>query len=198
MSPSPLSKWSRLLHKHGEVVPMVISSPRVSFRTNEPLGCPNSHLVSVEIVSREGNGVLPSRDLGREARMTERVLRNRGRVQKTVKHITTLAHALRDAGYQSSEPLLIQEPASDKQEDSAGSLIDYIRACSRVHRWVPINLVLRALLSHGLAARIPIDTELVRELFEDNDLFRWRYQDNTDGQILVGARLQIEAHLICD
>lgn len=139
-----------------------------------------------------------SSGLGREARRTERVLRDRGRAQKPVESITSLAHAFLEAGYQPSAPLLNQDTKPNEQEDSAGRLIDYIMACSRVHRWVPINLVLRTLLSDGLAANSQIDTELVRELFEDNDLFRWRYQDNTEDQLLVGARLQLEAQLICD
>ena len=138
-----------------------------------------------------------SRGLGREARRTERELRERGRSRKPVEHVTALAHALLKAGYQSTVPLF-KELGSDEQDDAAGSLIDYIMVCARVHRWVPINLVLRAVLSKDFTAGLAIDTELVRELFEGNDLFRWRYQDNTDDQLLVGARLQLEAQLICD
>lgn len=139
-----------------------------------------------------------ARGLGREARSTERVLRDRGRSQKPVKHVTALAFALLQAGYRSDVPILTQEPKADEQNDAAGRLIDYIMACSRVHRWVPVNLVLRALVSERLTSQSGIDTDLVRDLFDGNDLFRWRYHDNSDDQLLVGARLQLEAQLICD
>ena len=136
--------------------------------------------------------------LGREARRTERVLRDRGRSQRPVKHITALAYALLKAGYQSEVPILTQEPVADEQDDAAGILIDYIMACSRLHLWVPVNLVLRAVASKSLTSSSMIDTDLIRDLFDGNDLFRWRYHDNTEDQLLVGARLQLEAQLICD
>ena len=136
--------------------------------------------------------------LGREARKTERFLRDQGRSQKQVKHVTALAHALLKAGYRSEVPILTQEPVADEQEDAAGNLIDYIMACSRLHRWVPVNLVLRALVSESLTSSSAIDTDLIRHLFDGNDLFRWRYHDNSEDQLLVGARLQLEAQLICD
>lgn len=136
--------------------------------------------------------------LGREARRTERVLRDRGRSQKPVKDVTALALALLQAGYRSEVPVLTQEPVADEQDDAAGKLIDYVMACSRVYRWVPVNLVLRALVSERLISQTGLDTDLVRYLFDGNDLFRWRYHDNSEDQLLVGARLQLEAQLICD
>lgn len=139
-----------------------------------------------------------ARGLGQEARRTERVLRDRGRSKKPVKQVGALAFALLEAGYRSEAPILNQHPEVNDQNDSAGKLIDYIMACSRVHRWVPINLVLRALMSENLSSQSGIDIDLVRDLFEGNDLFRWRYHDNSEDQLLVGARLQLEAQLICD
>ncbi|MCE8517197.1 hypothetical protein KBY31_10775 [Ruegeria pomeroyi] len=139
-----------------------------------------------------------ARGLVQEARKTERVLRDRGRSKKPVKEVGALAYALLQAGYRSEAPILIQQPEAQSENDSAGRLIDYIMACSRVHRWVPINLILRSLMSESLASQTGIDIDLVRELFEGNDLFRWRYHDNSEDQLLVGARLQLEAQLICD
>ncbi|WP_147393122.1 hypothetical protein [Paracoccus siganidrum] len=139
-----------------------------------------------------------ARGLGHEARSTERVLRNRGKAKKPVEPIGALAYALMEAGYQSEIPVLTQLSVAEGQDDAAGRLIDYVMACSRVHRWVPINLVLRALLSEGLNSQSGIDVDLVRHLFEGNDLFRWRYDDIREDQLLVGARLQLEAQLICD
>ncbi len=139
-----------------------------------------------------------ARGLGHEARSTERVLRSRGRAKKPVEQIGAIAHALMEAGYRAEAPILAQLPASEGQDDAAGKLIDYVMSCSRVHRWVPINLVLRALLSESLTSQTGIDVDIVRELFDGNDLFRWRYNDNREDQLLVGARLQLEAQLICD
>lgn len=136
--------------------------------------------------------------LGREARSKERELRDRGRSERPVKHVTALALALVQAGYRSEMPILTQELAADEQNDAAGKLIDYVMVCSRLHKWVPINLVLRALVSESLASPAGIDTDLIRDLFEGNDLFRWRYHDSNEDQLLIGARLQLEAQLICD
>ena len=139
-----------------------------------------------------------ARGVGQEARKTERVLRDRGRSKKPVKEVGALAFALLEAGYRSEASILSQQPEAPSEHDSASKLIDYIVACSRLHRWVPINLLLRALMSESLVSRSGIDIDLVRELFEGNDLFRWRYHDNSEDQLLVGARLQLEAQLICD
>ena len=136
--------------------------------------------------------------LGREARDTERAIRTRGKAKKPIAHIGALAHALLQAGYRSKAPVLDQRFGNSGPDDSAGKIIDYVMTCSRVHRWVPINLVLRAVLSESLTPKYEIDIDLVRHLFEGNDLFRWRYHDNQEDQLLVGARLQLEAQLICD
>jgi hypothetical protein len=71
-------------------------------------------------------------------------------------------------------------------------------AASRIYKWVPINLILRAVLSEGLAGTASINIELVRELFEGQDIFRWRFADEQGEELLVGARLQIEAQLVCN
>jgi hypothetical protein len=139
-----------------------------------------------------------ARGLGHEARRTERLIRDRGKVKKPTAQVGALAYALLQAGYQSETPVLKQQQAYVGQDDAAGKLIDYIMACSRVHRWVPINLVLRSLLSESSTSRSGIDIDLVKHLFEGNDLFRWRYHDNSEDELLVGARLQLEAQLICD
>ncbi|PKR56298.1 hypothetical protein [Thalassospira lohafexi] len=139
-----------------------------------------------------------ARGLGLEARRTERTVRERGKEKRSAKRLTDMAHAFLQAGYNTKVPILQQAPTTDEESDSAVKLIDYIMVCSRLHRWVPINLVLRALLSKSLVSHSGLDTELIRDLFEGYDLFRWRYHDNSDDQLLVGARLQVEAQLICD
>lgn len=139
-----------------------------------------------------------SSGLGKEARATERSLRERGRTRKPVEHVTALAFALLEAGYRAESPILQANDDVDEHDAAAAKIIDYVMACSRVHRWVPVNLLLRAVVSDSLNSQRGVGTELVRELFDGHDLFRWRYSDNTDDELLVGARLQLEAQLICD
>ena len=136
--------------------------------------------------------------LGREARHTVRELGEKRKSKIPVQEISAMAHALLKAGYTSEAPILVQDGSADEQESSAGKLVDYIMVCSRVHRWVPINIVLRALISDRLYLSDGIGTDIIRDLFDGHDLFRWRYSDSREDQLLVGARLQLEAQLICD
>ena len=138
--------------------------------------------------------------LGREARYTERELRTRGQARQPTTVIGNVGLALLQAGYQRTEvPIFAEELQAVEEENQAASrLIDYIMVCSRLYRWVPVNLVLRAIVSAELVGNNTITLELVRDLFEGHDLFRWRYDDNQEDHLLVGARLQIEAQLICD
>src|SRR4029077_9205078 len=79
----------------------------------------------------------------------------------------------------------------------AGRVIDYVMAASRVYKSVPVNLLLRAVLSAGVSGTASSNIEIVRELFEGQDIFRWRFADEQGEELLVGARLQIEAQLVC-
>ena len=60
------------------------------------------------------------------------------------------------------------------------------------------KLLLRAVLSAGITGSTGTNVELVRELFEGQDIFRWRFTDEQGEELLIGARLQIEAELICN
>ena len=144
--------------------------------------------------SRLGHG------LGREARYTERELRTRGRTTRPTTAIGNVGLALLQAGYQLPEvSIFTEESEAEAEENQAASrLIDYIMVCSRLYRWIPVNLVLRAIVSAEVVGNNTITLQLVRDLFEGHDLFRWRYDDNQEDHLLVGARLQIEAQLICD
>src|SRR4029077_20163052 len=79
----------------------------------------------------------------------------------------------------------------------AGRVIDYVMAASRVYKSVPVNLLLRAVLSAGVSGTASSNIEIVRELFEGQDIFRWRFANEQAEELLVGARLQIEAELVC-
>ena len=137
--------------------------------------------------------------LGREARSTERELKHRGRSKRTTDLIGTLGHAFLNAGFAAAAvPVFPEEQTVDEIDAAPSRLIDYIMACSRLYRWVPINVVLRAIVSDELKSDGSLGIDLIRDLFGGHDLFRWRYDDNREEQLVVGARLQIEAKLICD
>ena len=137
--------------------------------------------------------------LGREARHTESELRDKGRARKPSRAIGNVGLALLQAGYQPAKVTIFsQEPDLEEENQAASRLIDYIMVCSRLYRWVPVNLVLRAIVADELVGKGGITLDLIRDLFEGHDLFRWRYDDNQEDHLLVGARLQIEAQLICD
>ena len=137
--------------------------------------------------------------LGREARFTEVELRQRGRTKRPSKIIGSFGLALQKAGY--SAPVVTvfdDEDVAEEQDQAASRAIDYIMVCFRLYRWVPVNLVLRAIVAEELHGASTISVDLIRDLFDGHDLFRWRYDDRSEGHLLVGGRLQIEAQLICD
>lgn len=140
-----------------------------------------------------------SEGLGREARTTVAALRARGTSKRRVEAIGGLGLALIRAGYEAPTTPLIPETEGEELGNTslAERVIDYVMAVSRLYRWVPVNLLLRAVLSEGLAGTSN-DIELIRELFEGLDIFRWRFADDQGEELLVGARLQIEAELICN
>ena len=141
-----------------------------------------------------------SEGLSREARTTETALRTRGTSKRRVQVIGDLGHALIRAGYaELTAPLLADddEPQELGSGSVAGRVIDYVMAVSRLYKWLPVNLLLRAVLSDGIAGTSD-NIELISELFEGQDIFRWRFADDQGEELLVGARLQIEAELICN
>lgn len=138
-----------------------------------------------------------SEGLGREARLTEHELRTRGARKRPVKIMTALGDALVAAGFGRVEQAPIPDRSDNEIDTAAGRVIDYVMAASRLFKSIPIGLVLRA-VSAGEAGYIgSIDTSLIRDLFEGQDLFRWKYSDEEGSELLVGARLQIEAEIVC-
>lgn len=141
-----------------------------------------------------------SEGLSKEARMVEATIGARGASKRPIKTLGNLGVALIGAGYnQPAAPLIADventEPGIDT---SAGRVIDYVMATSRLYKWIPVNLLLRAVLSDGIVGDSTNSIELVREIFGGQDLFRWRFADEKGEELLVGARLQIEAELICN
>lgn len=137
--------------------------------------------------------------LGREARAVEAGLRDRGARVKPIRQLGDLGEALVKAGYSASAPLLQEDAVSSIAEGTAaGRIIDYVMAASRIYKWVPVNLLLRSVINSGLMVASADTLEVVRELFEGQDIFRWRFSDEQSEELLVGARLQIEAELVCN
>ena len=141
-----------------------------------------------------------SEGLGKEARTVETTIRTRGASKRPVQDIGSFGLALIEAGFDHpTAPLIAEGEVSGPAPDStAGRVIDYVMAASRVYKWVPVNLLLRAVLSAGIGGSTGSNIELVRELFEGQDIFRWRFSDEEGEELLIGARLQIEAELICN
>ena len=139
-----------------------------------------------------------SEGLGREARTAEGTLRSREISRRRTQAIGDLGRALIDAGYTPPIESLIAESETREVNTAAARVIDYVIAASRLYKWVPINVVLRAVISSGFAENTNNGIELVRELFEGQDIFRWRFADDQGEELLVGARLQIEAELVCN
>lgn len=138
--------------------------------------------------------------LGRETTVVERELRTRGAKPKPIRSVGTLGELLIAQGLKHPEaPLIVDSSDFDISSDSpAGKLIDYVMAASRLYKSIPLSLVFRAItvdrgyMGHGM------DLDLVMELFEGQDLFRWKQADDEGSEYLIGARLQIEAELVCN
>lgn len=132
--------------------------------------------------------------LSGEAYVAENALRTRTQRAKVGRPRTEMGQKLIDAGISAGEQALFEtlEDAVEDQE-APGRLIDYVMVAGRIDVAIPLNLLLRA-----LRARITsLDYHIISELFGGLDLFRWRYGDEEKTELLVGARLRLEAELIC-
>jgi hypothetical protein len=131
--------------------------------------------------------------LGNEARFVESAIRQRA--QSTPRPFTsTLAEQLIVAGLAKPDEALFEPSNAEAPDrDAAGRLIDYVMVAGRVDVAVPVNLLLRA-----LRARIDhLDYHQIGAMFGGLDLFRWRYGGFERTELLVAARLRLEAELIC-
>lgn len=139
--------------------------------------------------------------LSREVRLTETALRIRGERPRERKGLSTLALALINAGYASAQHNVFDSgyDADDLELNSpAAKVIDYVMTVSRLYKSVPINLLLRTVQSSAGRDAESIDLDVVRDLFEGQDLFRWKYGGRDESELFVSARLQIEAELVCN
>jgi hypothetical protein len=139
--------------------------------------------------------------LGREARSVQRNISRQGRARAVPRQMSGLGAALVASGYADGDLSLFpadQSALADMDGSSASArVVDYIMAASRVDRAVPVNLVLRAIIGADDDG-YSFGVDIVRDVFQDQDLFRWHFADENGEELLVGARLQLEAELICN
>ncbi len=140
--------------------------------------------------------------LSKEARALETALRIKGTRPRRKMDLGALAVALVAAGYGEPEEAFFPPsfPASEIDLTSpAARVIDYVMTTSRLYRAVPINLLLRTvLLQKDDEILISVDVETLRDLFVGEDMFRWQYGGKDESELLVSARLQLEAELVCN
>ncbi|MGS0648923.1 hypothetical protein ACU81Q_14995 [Komagataeibacter melomenusus] len=137
--------------------------------------------------------------LGKEARASQASIASQGANTQITRTVTALGLALMQAGYR-GDASIIEDVSSQDVEgtSSAAKIIDYIMAAARLYKSVPVNLVLRAILKDRVSEGTAFGIDLVHGVFKDQDLFRWHYEDESGEELLVGARLQLEAELICN
>ncbi len=140
--------------------------------------------------------------LGREARHVGGEIAQRGSRPVIKSTVGDLGRALVAAGFPAATSAILssESPGDDKwgSEAAANRLIDYVMTSARLYRWVPVNLLLRAVKDQSRNGDYSVDLTTIRDLFEGHDLFRWRLDDEEGQELLVGARLQLEAELICN
>jgi hypothetical protein len=143
-----------------------------------------------------------SEGLGREARHVSSTLKATGSTTRKANPLGSLGSALVDAGFPAPTSSLLEDEGADigdwGSETAVNRLIDYVMVSARLYQWVPVNLVLRAVTRDATQSQRPLDLDAIRALFESHDLFRWRLDDEEGNELLVGARLQLEAELICN
>lgn len=143
-----------------------------------------------------------SEGLGREARHASSTIKATGTTTTKANPLGTLGSALVDAGFPTPTSSLLEDESAEigdwGSETAVNRLIDYVMVSARLYQWVPVNLVLRATTRDTTQQQRPLDLGAIRTLFESHDLFRWRLDDEEGNELLVGARLQLEAELICN
>jgi hypothetical protein len=143
-----------------------------------------------------------SAGLGREARDYIAGLRSRGMTRKPITALGSLGAAFVDAGYPEPSTTLLQDDGSGTEDidvnNAAEQIVARVMAVSRVYKSVPVNLLLRSLVNASLQPGGGISIDLIRDLFLIKGIFDWHFADEEGEELLVRARLQIEAELICN
>ncbi|RAZ87067.1 hypothetical protein DPM33_27430 [Mesorhizobium hawassense] len=106
-----------------------------------------------------------------------------------------MAARLREAGVDVELRPLFDEQQKDALDtsDAAGRIIDFVMIAGSLSCPIPVNLLIRAVTERVPAANI----SLIGDMFGSLDLFRWRWADTEQSELLVSPRLALEAELIC-
>lgn len=178
-----------------------LESLAAKFNVQGKIGSSRPHALARFYWQLPGSRHYLAQGLGREARSAQRTIGRQGSARSVPRQMTGLGSALAAAGYADTELKLLpaEESALAELDGSSASsrVIDYIMTASRVDRAVPVNLVLRAVVD-AADGGYSFGVEIVRDVFQDQDLFRWHFADENGEELLVGARLQLEAELICN
>jgi NAD(P)-dependent dehydrogenase (short-subunit alcohol dehydrogenase family) len=137
-----------------------------------------------------------STGLGKEVDNTRVALRKKPAKLESVIP-SAIGQALIDAGYPVGQLPLLPASTNESDDSPEAKAIDLVMISSRLFKAAPLSIVLRAInVDQGLSGYGDIETLL--RLIRSQDLFRWIYADEEQTDILVEARLQIEARLICE
>lgn len=138
--------------------------------------------------------------LSSETKATELMLRERSSKIPVSKKINTkLSEQLINAGLCDKNELTIFDILkTDENNDNEtittmGKLIDYVMAVGHLNCFIPINLLIRTLISNNNT----LSLDQLYYIFKDIDLFRWHYDDDEETELFIGPRIQLEAELIC-
>lgn len=134
-----------------------------------------------------------SAGLSAEVTSTERVIRAQGRRARPKLPNTVLAQRLSEAGFEFSTFFDEKQIAALDAGDAAGRIIDLVMVPGKLNCPVPVNLLLRA-TTEAVAG---VDLGSIGDFFGDLDLFRWKWADVEQSELLVFPRLTLEADLIC-
>lgn len=131
--------------------------------------------------------------LAGEAHRTEQMVReHRAEYLKTRPPRTLLAKRLREAGIESTDLFDERQRQAIDSDDDAAKIIDLVMAAGSLGCPVPFNLLFRLTVG-GRSLSSPTE---VAKIFGGLDLFRW-HTDEESNDLLVSARLALEAELIC-
>lgn len=138
-----------------------------------------------------------SEGLGKEVDSTRHALRKKS-TKILPPTLGSIAQALIKARYPITETKILPDAKEvGHAESPEARAIDLVMVSSRLFKAVPLSIVLRA-ASVGQSAGGSYSIDSLLDLIRGQDLFRWIYADEEQTDILVEARLQIEARLICD
>lgn len=139
-----------------------------------------------------------SEGLGKEVDSTRHALRKKS-TKIPPPTLGSIAQALIKARYPIPKTRILPDATEGggHAESPEARAIDLVMVSSRLFKAVPLSIVLRA-AGMGQSAGGSYSIDSLLDLIRGQDLFRWIYADEEQTDILVEARLQIEARLICD